>query len=84
MREVTECCLARIAEQDPDVRAFVDVDVEGALRQAAGLDAKSPTGWLHGVPVAVKETVDAAALRCTLGTPVHASRRPALDATVVQ
>jgi Asp-tRNA(Asn)/Glu-tRNA(Gln) amidotransferase A subunit family amidase len=84
VREVTESCLARIVERDPAVRAFVDVDAEGALRQAAELDAQRPSGLLHGIPIAVKETVDVAGLRCTLGTPVHGSRIPARDAVVVQ
>jgi Asp-tRNA(Asn)/Glu-tRNA(Gln) amidotransferase A subunit family amidase len=84
VREVTESCLARIVERDTAVCAFVDVDVEGALRQAAELDVQRPRGLLHGIPTAVKETVDVAGLRCTLGTPVHRSRIPARDATVVQ
>jgi Asp-tRNA(Asn)/Glu-tRNA(Gln) amidotransferase A subunit family amidase len=83
-REVTESCIARIAELDPVVRAFVDIDVDGALRRAIELDEKSPSGPLHGVPIAVKETVDVAGLKCTLGTQVHRSRIPACDAIAVQ
>jgi Asp-tRNA(Asn)/Glu-tRNA(Gln) amidotransferase A subunit family amidase len=83
-REVTESCLARIAELDPVVRAFVDIDVDGALRRASELDEKGPSGPLHGLPIAVKETVDVAGLKCTLGTQVHRSRIPARDAIVVQ
>lgn len=83
-REVTESCIARIAELDPLVRAFVDIDVDGALRRASELDDQGPSGPLHGIPIAIKETVDVAGLRCTLGTEVHRSRIPARDAMVVQ
>ena len=83
-QEVTESCLARIAEVDPTVRAFVEVDIAGALRCARELDAKSPAGPLHGIPIAVKETIDVAGLRCTLGTEVHRLRMPSRDAIVVQ
>lgn len=81
--EVAKSSLARIAALDPVVRAFVEVDVDGALRQAADLDAKTPSSPLHGVPIAVKETVDVVGLTCALGTPVHGSRKPARDAMVV-
>lgn len=83
-QEVTESCLARIAEVEPMVRAFVEVDGAGALRRARGLDAKAPAGPLHGIPIAVKETIDVAGLKCTFGTEVHQSRVPSHDAIVVQ
>ena len=83
-REVTLSCLEQIAERDSVVRAFVDVDSEGALRRADELDRQAPLGALHGLPIAVKETIDVAGLKCTLGTRVHAARIPANDAMVVR
>jgi Asp-tRNA(Asn)/Glu-tRNA(Gln) amidotransferase A subunit family amidase len=83
-RQVIESCLERIAALDPVVRAFVDVDDDSALRRATELDDNGVSGPLHGVPIAVKETVDVAGLRCPLGTHIHKSRTPARDAIVVQ
>lgn len=83
-QEVTESCLARIAEVEPMVRAFVEININGALRCARELDAKGPAGPLHGIPIAVKETIDVAGLKCTLGTEVHRSRIPSHDAIVVE
>ena len=82
-QEVTESFLARIFERDGAVHAFVDIDIEGARRRAAELDAQRTRGLLHGIPVAIKDTVDVVGLRCTLGTPVYGSRIPARDASVV-
>jgi Asp-tRNA(Asn)/Glu-tRNA(Gln) amidotransferase A subunit family amidase len=79
-----ESFLARIEEQDPVVRAFVQVDGEGARRRARELDQQRPSTPLHGLPIAIKDTIDVAGLKCTLGTPVHASRVPARDALVVR
>jgi Asp-tRNA(Asn)/Glu-tRNA(Gln) amidotransferase A subunit family amidase len=79
-----ESCLARIDEQEPAVRAFVQIDREGALRRAQELDRETPSGPLHGLPIAIKDSIDVTGLRCTLGTPVHASRIPDRDAVVVR
>lgn len=83
-REVIESCLARIALQDSVVRAFVDVDADGAVRRAEELDRRTPSAPLHGVPIAVKETIDVVGLRCTLGTAMHGARVPVRDAIVVR
>ncbi|HEV2976039.1 MAG TPA: amidase [Casimicrobiaceae bacterium] len=82
--EVTRSCIARIAGRDPLVRAFVDIDAEDAVRQARALDANLAFGPLHGIPIAVKDTMDVAGLHCTMGTPIHKDRIPARDSMVVQ
>jgi len=83
-QDVLESCLARIDEREATVRAFVQVDREGALRRARELDSQTPSPPLHGLPIAIKDTIDVAGLRCTRGTPVHASRIPDRDAVVVR
>ena len=82
--EVTQSCLARIAEREPIVRAFVDIDADGALRQARELDTKEAHRPLHGIPIAVKDTIDVEGLHCTLGTPIHKNRIPTSDSMIVQ
>lgn len=85
--EVTTAFLDQIARCDGQVRAFIRVDREAALAQAAAIDGKhragQPLGLLGGLPVAVKDVL------CTKGEPTTcASRvlenyRPPYDATVV-
>src|SRR5215472_16402225 len=82
--EVTRSCIERAREREPVVKAFVQLDAEGALRQAEALDHGGSTGPLHGVPIAIKDTIDVAGLRCTFGTEIHADRVPARDAEVVR
>ena len=82
--EVTRSCIERAREREPVVKAFVQLDAEGALRQAEALDRGDNTGPLHGVPIAIKDTIDVAGLRCTFGTEIHADRVPARDAEVVR
>jgi Asp-tRNA(Asn)/Glu-tRNA(Gln) amidotransferase A subunit family amidase len=82
--EITQSCLDRITEREHIVRAFVELDADGALRQAAALDKRGETGPLHGIPIAIKDTVDVEHLHCTLGTEIHKDRVPARDATVVK
>ena len=62
-------CLARIAERDGEVRAFVHLDAEGALAQARALDAGPLRGPLHGLPLGVKDIFD------TATCPPNAARR---------
>ena len=82
--EVTESCLQRTMEREPTVKAFVDLDSQGALRRAAELDHSDISGALHGIPIAVKDTIDVAGLHCTLGTEIHRERIPLRDAEVVR
>jgi Asp-tRNA(Asn)/Glu-tRNA(Gln) amidotransferase A subunit family amidase len=82
--EITRSCLEQIAQLEPQVRAFVDVNPDDAVRQAQALDKRGLSGPLHGIPVAVKATVDAAGLRCTFGTAIHKDRIPSADSLVVK
>lgn len=82
--EVLTSCLDRIRRLEPVVKAFVDLDEQGAIEQARICDKMPRRGPLHGIPVAVKDTVDVAKMRCTWGTRIHASRIPDTDAVVVR
>mgnify|MGYP003693716729 CR=1 FL=1 len=62
--------LERIERLNPKLRAFITVDAEGALRRARELEAETPRGPLHGVPLAYK---DLCAVR---GLPPPVARKP--------
>ncbi len=84
---LVQACLARIAEHEPAIQAWAFLDPEHALRQARQADRAmiegKPLGGLHGVPIGVKDIFDTADMPTENGTPLHAGRRPAADATVL-
>ena len=71
-RETTGHALDRIAALNPSLNAFVAVDGERALEQAAAVDQIVATGGdpgpLAGVPIGVKDNEDAAGYRTTHGS----------------
>lgn len=85
-QEVMEDCLARIAQVDPTIHAFVDIQAENARAAAQAADnvPADMRGPLHGLPVAIKEVFDVAGMHCGWGTQIHAGRVPAQDATAVK
>ncbi len=80
---VVGACLEHIADRDPEVRAFTHVDGEVALATARALDKEEPRGPLHGVPVVVKDVIDAAGMPCAYGSPIWNGHVPASDAACV-
>ena len=85
--EVTQAHLDRITEVDGDVHAFLQVDAEGALRDAAAADGRrasgSPASALDGVPIAVKDVLATRGLPTTCGSRILEGWVPPYDATVV-
>lgn len=73
---------------NPKTDAFITVRREGALRDAAVLDAEARQGRfrgpLHGVPIAVKDNIDTAGTRTTMGSMIFDDRVPDHDAFVVE
>jgi Asp-tRNA(Asn)/Glu-tRNA(Gln) amidotransferase A subunit family amidase len=55
---LVEDCLARIAARDHEVRSWVYVDPESALRQARARDNEPRRSALHGIPVGIKDIFD--------------------------
>ena len=83
--QLVEQCLSRIRNVDGEIRAFVEVDADGARSAAAAADAMAVVdrGRLNGLPVAVKEVFDVSGLHCGWGSPIHRDRVPSDDAEVV-
>jgi len=85
--ELVEAHLARIEQVNPKLNAFVQVDAEGARRQARAaenaLKQGAKLGPLHGVPLSIKSSIDVAGLRCEAGTKLRAGHLAAHDAPLV-
>jgi len=90
--EVTQAHLDRIAQVDGDadagVHAFLHVDAETALAQAAASDARRAAGetlhLLDGVPIAVKDVLATQGMPTTCGSRILEGWVPPYDATVVR
>jgi Asp-tRNA(Asn)/Glu-tRNA(Gln) amidotransferase A subunit family amidase len=86
-RALVEACLGRIDAAEAAIRAWVTVDRAGARAAAARLDAEAAAGRfagpLHGVPVGLKDIIDAAGLVTTQGARGFADTTPAEDAACV-
>ena len=76
-------CLERIAVREPELKAWAWLDPEQAIEQARARDAAPAAGPLHGVPIAVKDIIDAAGAPASYGSPIYAGHRPAADADCV-
>lgn len=87
--EVVQRCLKQIDEWEPQVKAWVAVDREGALEQARELDEDAQLdefrGPLHGIPVGIKDIIDVEGFVTGCGSAALSQRPPATeDATVVR
>ena len=81
---LTEACLARIAERDDAVGAWIHLDPEAALDEARKRDSEEPRSALHGVPVGVKDIIDTHDMPTCYGSPIYSpGTRPAWDASCV-
>lgn len=84
----TEAALEAIARRDGQIAAFLHVDSEGALSQAAAIDARrkagEPVGLLAGLPVAVKDVLCDKGQPTTCGSRMLAGFKPPYDAHVIE
>lgn len=85
--ELVDAHLARIEKLNPKLNAFVQVDTEGARRQAhAAEDAvarNESLGPLHGVPISIKSSIEVKGLRCEAGTRLRTGLVAKNDAPLV-
>ncbi|WP_232829282.1 amidase [Tropicimonas sp. IMCC34043] len=72
--------LERIAEVNGAINAIVSLrDADDLLAEARAADAAPRKGWLHGIPMAVKDLVQTAGIRTTMGSPIYAETVPVAD-----
>ncbi len=85
---LTEACLARIDALDGDIQAWAHVDPKRAVLEAREADRRRsqglPLGPLHGIPVGLKDIIDAQSLPTENGTPLDGGHRAWADATITR
>ncbi len=85
--ELVEAHLARIEQLNPKLNAFVQVDADGARRQARAAEMAvtrgEKVGPLHGVPLSIKSSIEVAGMRCEAGTKLRAGYVASQDAPLV-
>src|SRR5579871_896146 len=85
--ELVEAHLAWTAKLNPRLNAFVQVDADGARRQARAAEGaimrRDHIGPLHGVPISIKSSIDVAGLCCEAGTRLRAGLVATRDAPLV-
>jgi aspartyl-tRNA(Asn)/glutamyl-tRNA(Gln) amidotransferase subunit A len=86
--ELTQACLARIQTFNPKIDAWITVLREQSLAQAKALDQELSAGhWrgpLHGVPIGLKDNIDAAGVRTTAGSKTLSANIAVEDAEVTR
>ena len=78
--ELIDAALQRIDETGDAVNALPTVCADRARDHAAQLpdldEADTPRGYLHGLPIAIKDLKDVAGVRSTRGSPIFADHVP--------
>ena len=86
-RELTQAALDRIEALDGDLHAFLAVDGDLALADAALVDERltsgDDVGPLAGVPIGVKDLEDAIGFRTTHGSVLSAEDAPAMTDSIL-
>jgi aspartyl-tRNA(Asn)/glutamyl-tRNA(Gln) amidotransferase subunit A len=86
--EITKATLQRIEKYDGELKAFITVTSEEALKKAKKAEASIVRGGyigpLHGIPIGLKDIVFTKGIRTTCGSKILADFYPREDATVVK
>ncbi len=84
--EAIDAALARIAETEPLINAVPTVCEARARSRAERLPRAGPdeAGYLHGLPILIKDLTDVEGVRTTYGTPIFADHVPERSDLVVE
>ncbi|NWG88089.1 MAG: amidase [Hydrogenophilaceae bacterium] len=81
--QLTEACLARIAEREPAIGAWAWCDPEAAKSRARAADAAPAAGLLHGIPFGIKDIMHTAGIPTGMGSIIFAGFVPETSAAAV-
>lgn len=81
--ELVRSCLTRIEEKEKDVLAWENLNPGFALEEARKRDRSEIKGYLHGVPVGVKDIIDTVDFPTSYGSPMFKSHVPEKNAICI-
>ncbi len=82
--ELMRATLERIDAVNPQVNAIVALrDPDALITEAKAADAADSKGWLHGIPIAIKDLANAAGLPTSKGSPLFAGQMAERDDIMV-
>src|ERR1044071_2177905 len=85
--ELVEAHLTQIERLNPKLNAFVQVDAEGARKQAQECESLvkqgKELGPLHGVPISIKSSIEVTGMRCEAGSKLLGGEIAKKDAVLV-
>ncbi|WP_037915266.1 amidase [Sulfitobacter sp. 20_GPM-1509m] len=82
--DLMQATLARIDAVNGTVNAVVSLrDADVLMDEARAADAAPRSGWLHGMPIAIKDLANAAGLPTSMGSPLFAGQVAAKDDIMV-
>ena len=82
--ELMQATLERIAAVNGEINAVVSLrDPDALLAEARAADDAPRKGWLHGIPLAVKDLADVAGIPTSMGSPAFADFTPKADCGMV-
>jgi aspartyl-tRNA(Asn)/glutamyl-tRNA(Gln) amidotransferase subunit A len=86
--EVTRKMLERIAAENDQLNAYITVTDNEALAQAAQaekeINAGNMKGYLHGIPIALKDLIYTKDITTTMGSEIYSEYIPDYDAAAVE
>jgi amidase len=77
--QLIDAAMARIEAVDPMVNALPVRCVERAREHARRLKPGEGPGWLAGLPLAIKDSMNVAGVRTTFGSPIFADNVPTVS-----
>lgn len=86
-KELAQAYLAKIKEKDPEIRAYLQITEDLALKQAEEADkrlANGEAGPLTGIPCAIKDNILVQGEKCTAGSKFLEKYIAPYDATVIE
>ena len=85
--QIVDQCLQAITEHEKDINAFITVLTDEAQAQAHRTDEEikrgEDRGFLHGIPISIKDIIDLDGVPTTAASAVREGHRATSDATVI-
>ncbi|WP_299692353.1 amidase [uncultured Tateyamaria sp.] len=82
--DLMQATLARIDAVNGDVNAIVALkDPDALMADARAADGSDRSGWLHGIPIAIKDLANAAGFPTSMGSTIFAGQMAAQDDIMV-